>query len=205
MELQIGVDDAGPSAASVSEYHDFDRFNSYLRRTTTRHRTTASCSDQSDAFTPDFLNFITAAATLYSQDGVLPMQQLNASDAQAVGSGAVFQVSSILTESTLPSQLMADEVVRENLKVILKRSPTQLFSSNGKACDNDDARQAASSFLMELRVLTHPKVRAHPFVVDILGINWEYNRSVRGAQIPTVMPLCGCFGKLIIIKGIWTD
>lgn len=191
MALQTGV---GDPEATASEYRDFDHFNSYLRRTTTRLKTTASSSSNSDAFTPDFLNFVTAAATLYSQNGVHPMQQLDASEARAVGSGAVFHVSSILTESTLPSQLMADEVDRENLKVILKRSPTQLFSSNGKACDNADARQAASSFLMELRVLTHPKARAHPFIVSILGINWGYNCSVRIAKL---LQLCLCLVALV--------
>src|SRR6202034_1644700 len=113
------------------------RDNSYFARAATRQSNSASVTSEVAGFTPDFLDILTAIAELYTQDNVLPMQQVDGAKKHDIGSGAVFQVSSVKTNHISPSHLMADEVSIREVPVILKRSPLELFEDNGIPLDND--------------------------------------------------------------------
>lgn len=162
------------------------RDNSYIRRTTTRttNRTTAT---RSDVVEPDFLNLITAIEELYSQRDVMEIQQLDGHNRTQVGLGQIFEVSTVNAESTRPSETIADSTVRHNQAVILKRPPAKLFESDGRA----RAGGAAAKFVMELRILSHPFIRSSNYIVTLLGIGWEYARSVR-LHSSSIAIRCSC-------------
>src|SRR3954447_25930133 len=66
------------------------RQNSYFARTAARQRSPQHATSNTEVFVPDFLDILTAAAELYHQDEVLPMQQLDGLEKLDIGSGAVF-------------------------------------------------------------------------------------------------------------------
>lgn len=154
------------------------RQNSYFARTAARQRSSQHAASNAEVFIPDFLDILTAAAELYHQDEVLPMQQLDGLEKLDIGSGAVFQVTSVEADHISPSHLLADGVSTREVPIILKRSPLELFEENGIPPDDKDVQNGAASFLMELRILSHPPLRNHPNVVSIKGLGWEYRRNV---------------------------
>ncbi|MCJ1436345.1 hypothetical protein MMC27_005723 [Xylographa pallens] len=168
----------------------FDSYQSFFSRTTTRNITVNADGTKStlrpDIDNPDFLRLITSIQVLYSQQDVLAMQQLDGSAREEVGSGASFQVSSVHTESSRPSEVMAEETVRQTQQVILKRTSRMLYQADEATQDND-TRLAAVSFLMEVRILSHPEIRAHPSVVRLLGIGWEYSRTDQAFPEPSLV------------------
>jgi hypothetical protein len=175
---------------AVNDDHDeaedsLNRFNSFFHRTTTRTRTfhhdTSTGKSILDTETPDFLRLVTAIQGLYSQRDVIEMQQLDRSTRKDIGSGAIFQVSTVNTESNRPSETMANTTIRHECAVILKRSPIPLYQANGSTKEGSEATHAAASFIMELRILSHPNIRADPNVVSLLGVGWEYCRSASTA------------------------
>ena len=171
---------ARPSANSTydSLALDRDRNNSYIRRTVTRTTNVATKSSlaRHDVSNPDFINLITAVEELYAQRDVMEMQQLDGHRRTQVGKGGVMDVSTVNAESTLPSETTANEIVRHGHEVIVKRPPTRLFDANGLS--RPDIEGAAAKFVMELRILSNPFIRTQENVIKLLGIGWEYTRSV---------------------------
>src|ERR1700722_2057081 len=113
---------------AVDDDHDeaedsLNRFNSFFHRTTTRNRTfhhdTSTGKSILDTETPDFLRLVTAIQGLYSQRDVIEMQQLDRSTRTDIGSGAIFQVSTVNAESNKPSETMANATIRHERAVIL--------------------------------------------------------------------------------------
>ena len=153
-----------------------DRNNSFMRRTVSRtvNNTTVTHKDVTD---PDFINVITAIEELYAQPDVMEMQQLDGRKREQVGQGGVFCVSTVNAESTQPSQTAADTIIRHTQDVIVKQLPARLFDENGLAVAGSHG--AASKFVMELRILSNPVIRSNDYIIRLLGIGWEYTRSVR--------------------------
>ena len=116
------------------------------------------------------------------------IQQLDGHNRTQVGRGGVFEVSTINAESTRPSETIADSTIRHNKAVILKRPPAKLFDSDGRA----RVGGAAAKFVMELRILSHPFIRSSDYVVTLLGIGWEYTRSVRLHSSIAIRCSCYC-------------
>ncbi|MCJ1380558.1 hypothetical protein MMC17_003666 [Xylographa soralifera] len=168
----------------------FNPYQSFFIRTTTRNATVNANGTKHtlrpDIDNPDFLRLITSIDALYSQQDVLAMQQLDGSAREEIGFGASFQVSSVHTESSKPSEVMAEETMQHTQKVILKRTSRMLYEADEKTHDND-TRLAAVSFLMEVRILSHPEIRAHPNVVRLLGIGWEYSRTDQSFPEPNLV------------------
>jgi hypothetical protein len=111
-----------------------------------------------DEDAPDFLRLVTAIQHLYSEEGVMEMQQLDRPIRKGVGSRATFQASSVTAESTRPSEVLADATIRNEYSVITKRSPTILFEENGTLRQNEEAQHAAESFIKEIRILGFPAI-----------------------------------------------
>ncbi|MCJ1401236.1 hypothetical protein MMC11_004448 [Xylographa trunciseda] len=168
----------------------FDPYQSFFSRNTTRNITVnadgSSSTLRPDIDNPDFLRLITSIAALYSQQDVLAMQQLDGSAREEIGSGASFQVASVHAESSRPSEVMAEKTVRHTQQVILKRTSRMLYQADEKEYDNE-TRLAAVSFLMEVRILSHPDIRAHSNVVSLLGIGWEYSRTDQDFPEPSLV------------------
>ncbi|KAK1765832.1 hypothetical protein QBC33DRAFT_542624 [Phialemonium atrogriseum] len=137
----------------------------------------------------DFLAVLTCATLLYSQGGVLKMRAANsvAGGAQAVyGQGALGQVTRVDADFAQPSNQRADEVETMLIKCAAKRyrghqregcvgsliggsRSTSLWDEHGNARNSVEAR----SFVMELRVLSHPSIRNSENIVKIQGLEWD--------------------------------
>lgn len=52
-------------------------------------------------------------------------------------------------------------------------SRPSMYEGAGKQSSDGDVAQAITCFIKELQVLAHPPLRAHPNIIDILGIAWE--------------------------------
>lgn len=152
-----------------------DRPNSFVRRTVSRTVNNPTITHQ-NVRDPDFINVITAIEELYAQPDVMEMQQLDGRKRKPVGQGGVFCVSTVNAESTQPSQTTADAIVRQTQDVIVKQLPAKLFNENGLALAGSHG--AAAKFVMELRILTNPILRSNQSIIHLLGIGWEYTRSV---------------------------
>lgn len=155
--------------------------NSIRGRTVPRTETGQTRQAESST-AADFLWIITAIARLYAQNNVLDMQQLDNSIKDTLGEGTTFQVSSVSAPSTTLSHKTANKAIHKVVKVVLKQTPPEIFKSNGTA-NGDKGRRAAHSLLMELRILGHPHVRAHPNIVNLLGIGWQYSTQVRSSWV----------------------
>lgn len=152
-----------------------DRPNSFVRRTVSRTVNNATITHQ-NVKDSDFINVITAIEELYAQPDVMEMQQLDGRKREQVGQGGVFCVSTVNAESTRPSQTAADTIIRHTQDVIVKQLPAKLFDENGLALAGSHG--AAAKFVMELRILSNPILRSNQSIIRLLGIGWEYTRSV---------------------------
>jgi hypothetical protein len=180
-------DDRASSSTRVSgdaaidiDSAEHSRINSYLRRTT---RFLRSSQNVGEGDTPlskrDFLALLTAVDELYAQSGsIIEMQQLDLVEKESVGSGAVFQASRIVQASVRPSATVANQTTTKEVTVIIKGASIPLFNTHGQPLDNGEASQAAESFIMEVRILSHAYLRSHPHVVRLEGFGWEYNVEV---------------------------
>ena len=160
---------------AFSGSRSLDRNNSFVRRTVSRTINNATITHK-DVVEPDFINVITALEELYAQPDVMEMQQLDGRKREQVGQGGVFCVSTVNAESTQPSQTAADTTVRHTQDVIVKQLPGRLFDENGLAVSSSHG--ASSKFDMELRILSNPILRSSDSIIRLLGIGWEYTRSV---------------------------
>ena len=119
----------------------------------------------------DFLCIMTAAADLYKQDGVLEMQH-NRNRPEAASyhaSGATSVISKISASFTQPSASDAYQMQQRATTVIMKKYPSHLFSSNGQPLNSDHAR----CLVIEIKILSHPGIRASEHVVSMLGLHWD--------------------------------
>lgn len=119
----------------------------------------------------DFLCLMTVAADLYKQDGVLEMQhsrdRLEAASHHASGTTSV--ISKISASFTQPSASDAYKVQQRERTVVMKKYQSHLFSSNGQPLNSINARRLVT----EIKILSHPGIRASENVVTLLGLHWD--------------------------------
>lgn len=155
--------------------------NSYFpQRTVSRASHLGYLNDKQDqtSLTCDFLDLITAIHGLYMQENVLEMQQVDNAAKSKVGQGAVFEVSTITAQSSRPSRTVAGKIRREQRSIILKHPEKEMFTDAGANLKGEH-RQSAASFIIELRILSFPPLRSHGNIVQLLGLGWEYSKSVK--------------------------
>lgn len=137
----------------------------------------------------DFLSLLKCAKTLYSQHGVLEMRAANAEgdgNETIYGQGALGQVTRVNADFSRPSNQKSDEIDRRVIRCAAKRYAglrqesllSGLIGGNRSTSlwdENGDPRSAmeARSFIMELRVLSHPDIRNSDNVVKIQGFEWD--------------------------------
>jgi hypothetical protein len=114
----------------------------------------------------DFPALLSCTADLYIQKGVLDMQSKKSTtptDPSPYAMGATSYVSRTDAAFTQPDALESYKVKQQNRNIILKKAKVALFHPDGQPRDVTAAR----SFLMELRILSHPGMR-----------EWDYSTMV---------------------------
>lgn len=137
----------------------------------------------------DFLAILTCATGLYAQEHVLPMSTTGppGEGVEAVdGQGAVGLVTRLHADYALPSNQQSNKVDKMVINCAAKRyvgggrddylgslvggsRSKSLWDKDGNATNIAEAR----SFVMELRVLSHPDIRNCGNVVEIRGLGWD--------------------------------
>ena len=156
---------------------DSERMNSYIRRTTTGRCAITPTNTLASGRSSDFLDVISQIAILYRKNAI-PMQNYDAWDLEPLGKGSVFHVSSANTVLESPSDVAKHQLTRTKTKIVLKKSPILVYGKHGDPFDTDDAHDAARGLLRELQVLTFVGNNAHPNIVNLLGIAWDYDCCV---------------------------
>lgn len=164
----VPVPTAGRGTAG---YGALDGSISFGRRTTARLPRGSATPEEYESEQYDFLALMTAAADLYSQDGVLEMQVREGDNVgKHIGSGAVSGVSSVFAAVTRPSTVVSHQVKQRKHVVALKKSAARLFLPTGEHGGDADTIRG---FIMEIRLLSHRPLREHPNIIKLLGLHWD--------------------------------
>lgn len=143
----------------------------------------------------DFLALLTCATGLYAQEQVLPMSTTSSPGAAVDGQGALGLVTRLHANYSQPSNQQSNEVDKIVINCAAKRyvgggrgdylgsllggsSSGSLWDEYGCARNTAEAR----SFVMELRVLSHPDIRNSGKVVKIRGLSWDNIKAGAGVS-----------------------
>ncbi|KAH8663311.1 hypothetical protein BGZ61DRAFT_539338 [Ilyonectria robusta] len=111
-----------------------------------------------------------------------------------IGSGAQFDVKllQLRGQMALRTSGEASSRLTEGRVVVLKR-PRRLFRQDGSFISDGPIRNIVNEF----RVISHPRLRHHPNILDVYGFAWERTDNVPGVAVwPIIMEEYGSFGTL---------
>jgi serine/threonine protein kinase len=111
-----------------------------------------------------------------------------------IGEGAQFAVKLLLLRGQLAlrTSSAASSRLTEGRAVVLKR-PRLRVDEHGAFTEAGPIR----TIVNELRVITHPRLRHHPNVLDVYGFAWEREAQVPGVTVwPILMEEYGGLGTL---------
>lgn len=111
-----------------------------------------------------------------------------------IGSGAQFDVKllQLRGQMALRTSGEASSRLTEGKVVVLKR-PRRLFRQDGSFISDGPIRNIVNEF----RVISHPRLRHHPNILDVYGFAWERTDNVPGVAVwPIIMEEYGSFGTL---------
>ena len=178
------------SEAQVSLYSD--RENSFMRKSISL-TVDATRNTSVDGVHGDLLHLLTAVGDLLDTSDDASMKELEVGSKELIGQGGVFSVSKVQWLEARNNQTSLGDLNVETVKVIIKELPPGLFNEDGLV--RPEHREAAQRFILELRILSTPSLRAHSNIIRILGLAWEYATTVRlrsfdGLELVNMHYLC---------------
>ena len=173
-----------------------------LQYSTTRARTaltTINASNSSSRLTGhetyDFLTLISLISNLYRayEGELITMKHLHQGPETYENSGLSCIVHRRAVETSIPSNLIRGQVIKGEENIAVKREKQGIFGGN---------ISVLKSFITELRVRAHPPLRAHPNIVELKGVAWDFEDEERTKPRPLLLEELALEGSL---EKFWTD